>query len=198
MKQIGQKFALLTVQALHERRVKPTGTVLIWRCLCECGGTAYVRFSQLKNGMSKSCGCLKRKAGDRTRTHGKSKTKVYQLWSAMIQRGRGHRAASYAARGIVVCERWRVFEEFFADMGEPPGPNYSVERVDNLKGYSPDNCIWLPMREQWRNRTNTSLLEFEGEPLSLREIAQRCGIKASTLRHRIKSQGMTLQQAISK
>lgn len=195
---IGQKFGMLTVIELAERRKTSGGTVLLWRCRCDCGGESKSRLAQLRNGMTKSCGCLKRKAGDQTRTHGMSNTKVYELWTAMIQRARGHRAQSYVERNIGVCERWLRFENFLADMGEPPGPRYSLEREDNDKGYEPGNCVWLPMVEQWRNRSNTTLHDFMGERLSLREIAERSGINRATLWHRVAVQGLSIQAATAK
>lgn len=196
MSLVNQKFGQLTVVALSHRAQVPGGTKLFWRCVCDCGAETVVAASNLKRGNTKSCGCLKKKAGDHTRTHGLSKTKAYQLWSAMIQRGRGNRAETYAKRGITVCERWQKFEFFLEDMGHPPGPRYSLERIDNDKGYEPANCKWLPMSEQWRNTSRVELIEFAGERLSIREIGERTGVKQPTLRHRLKVQKLPLAEAI--
>lgn len=190
-----RKFGLLTVTGLHHRAKVSGGTLLFWACRCECGGEGVVAANNLRSGNTKSCGCLKKKAGERTKTHGMSGTKAYELWSAMIQRGRGNRAETYAKRGIVVCERWKSFESFLEDVGHPPGPGYSIERVDNDKGYEPGNCVWLPMSDQWRNRTNTSFHQYGGKQMTLREISEVCGIGYATLRHRVKVQGMSLEQA---
>lgn len=198
MSLLNQQFGILTVIDLHHRSKVSGGTLLFWRCRCECGAETVVAANNLRSGNTKSCGCLKKRAGERTRTHGLSGSKAYELWSAMIQRARGNRAASYAERGIGVCERWLSFENFLADMGNPPGPRYSVERVDNDKGYEPGNCKWLPMVDQWRNRSTTKLWDFEGEKKSLREIAESRGMCAATLRHRIRVQGMSLEQAVSR
>lgn len=130
-----------------------------------------------------------------TATHGKSKTRTYGLWGAMIQRGKGNRAQSYVDLGVTVCDRWLNFEAFLADMGEAPD-GHSLERVDNLRGYSPDNCKWIPIEDQWRNRRNTKLYEHRGQMLSIREIADDVGICRATLWHRVAKQGKTLQEAI--
>lgn len=192
----GSRFGKLTVVEFSHRKKVAGGTVIFWRCVCDCGKESVVRSVELSSGGTKSCGCLRLNSGDRTRTHGMSKTKVYELWSAMVQRARGNRAATYVKHGIGVCQDWLEFERFYADMGNPPGPAYSVERIDNDKGYSPSNCKWLPMREQWRNRRNTNLLEFEGKMLSIREIGEITGVNHATLRHRLVVQGMTLERAV--
>lgn len=79
---------------------------------------------------------------------------IYLNWQTMIQRCENPKHPKYpiyGARGITVCERWKVFENFYADMGDRPSPHYSIDRKDNDKGYSPDNCRWATKREQLLN-----------------------------------------------
>jgi hypothetical protein len=88
------------------------------------------------------------------RRHGMSYERAYVNWQNMIQRCENPKIRSfhnYGGRGITVCERWKVFENFYADMGDRPSPAYSIDRLDNDKGYSPDNCRWATAREQMLN-----------------------------------------------
>lgn len=192
---VGQRFAMLTVvEKAHSKKVQG-GTVVYWTCKCDCGNTTLKATAALRTGKDKSCGCYKHaRIGNQSRTHGMSNTKVYELWSAMIQRAKGNRAKSYPERGITCCPEWESFENFLADMGEPK-PGDSLERVDNDKGYSKDNCVWLPMKDQWRNRTNTKFYDYNGKKMTLREIAEEVGMNQATLRHRIVVQGLTIEEA---
>ena len=94
--------------------------------------------------------------------HGMSRTPVYRAWCGMHSRCSNPNRDNferYGGRGITVCERWRTFDNFYEDMGERP-EGLTLERVDNDKGYSPDNCIWADRMQQQRNqrisRVNTS------------------------------------------
>lgn len=87
-------------------------------------------------------------------THGMARTRIYNIWADMIgrcTRPAHARYADYGGRGITVCERWREFANFYADMGDRPAGR-SLDRINNDAGYSPDNCRWATFREQRHNR----------------------------------------------
>ena len=131
-------------------------------CACDCGSHATVRLKSLKNGETKSCGCLRiESAAARHMTHGQSvrgkhgETREYLAWQAMRARVTSTRpkwVKSYSSRGITVCERWRSFENFFSDMGTKPSPKHSIDRKNNDGNYEPGNCKWSTAIEQARNK----------------------------------------------
>lgn len=136
-----------------------------WWCQCSCGNITRPRVNALQSKTqhrSGSCGCLGlEKRARASRTHGMSDTKVHYAWSAMLQRCRNPREAryhDYGGRGISVCARWFTFENFYADMGNPPTKQHSLERIDNNGNYEPDNCKWATPAEQQNNLRNNRRL----------------------------------------
>lgn len=103
--------------------------------------------------------------------------------------------ADYGGRGITVCKRWNVYENFIADM-EPRPPGYTLERRNNSKGYSPSNCYWATQAEQQRNRRDTIKLTFKGETLCVAEWARRLGLSPVAVHQRLKL-GWTIRQAVT-
>lgn len=115
--------------------------------------------------------------------HGFSGTPTYRAWTAMLDRCDNKKSTyykDYGACGINVCERWRSFENFLADMGVVPH-GHTLERVDNDKGYGPDNCRWATRAEQGLNRRTNVRLTHNGLTLTLTEWAERLGINRATL-----------------
>lgn len=135
-----------------------------WICRCDCGTTKTVNSSALRNGHTVSCGCLRRELLiARSIKHGlmprDNRSPSYSSWANMIARTTNPdhpRWADWGGRGITVCERWRQFPAFLADMGEKP-PGTSIERKDNSLGYEPGNCCWATPAEQNRNKRSTKL-----------------------------------------
>lgn len=152
----GERFGRLTVLEATKTVVYPSKSrVLYHECRCDCGTVKFVTIYALRKGHTQSCGCLQAdKTSTASRTHGLSKTRIYRIWSCIITRCTNPNAINYeryGGRGITVCDRWRKFENFLEDMGEP-SPGLTIDRLDNDKGYSKENCAWRTPTEQARNR----------------------------------------------
>jgi len=131
--------------------------------------------------------------------HGRSKTPLYRVWRAMRSRCENENVSAYpryGGRGITICERWKKFENFLADMGSPPR-GYTLERVDNNKGYSPENCIWADLSTQSRNRRDRRPLTALGKTMLLCEWSEETGISVAALWARLEKYGWTPDDAVS-
>lgn len=174
----------------------------LWRCTC--GALRIIVASNVKGGHAKSCGCLEREtttAARRARriTHGGRTRPEYRVWNAM--RGRcenptDHAYRHYGGRGILVCERWRKFANFFADMGERPS-GMTLERIDNDKGYSPDNCKWATRIEQANNTRRNRMLTLNGQTMNVSDWARHLGIPYGRLNTRLNELGWSEERALT-
>lgn len=135
-----------------------------WRFRCDCGSETVAHKSNVVGGLTRSCGCLRRELSSARRTtHGHTRngrrTKTYASWASMFERCYNPHTKNFpdwGGRGIVVCERWHSFENFFADMGECPA-GLTLDRVDGDGNYRPDNCRWATRTEQNRHKRNIKL-----------------------------------------
>jgi hypothetical protein len=173
------------------RKAGKQGENVLWLCLCECGAVTTVQGHSLVKGSTSSCGCLHRENSRRRATrHGRYRHTEHNIWKAMRQRCGDPNAinfAHYGGRGITVCDRWRhSFENFLSDMGPRPD-DCSLDRIDNDKGYGPDNCHWATRAEQARNTRRNHWITVGGETLCLEDWANRVGISQATLCQRIRS-----------
>lgn len=168
-----------------------------WLCQCSCENKKVVEVSSLNNGTTKSCGCLRNELRSlsvithghtRKNEKGGHRTSEYATWEAMKARccnpnDKGWK--DYGGRGIVICERWMRFENFFADMGKRP-KGKSINRVNNSLGYYKENCKWSSPKEQQRNTRANVLLTFQGKTQPLIVWTEELKIPMECLRARIK------------
>lgn len=120
--------------------------------------------------------------------HGMRRTKLWSVWQGMLNRCRNPKVpafVNYGGRGITVCDRWLVFQNFAEDMGNPP-LGMLLDRVDNSIGYTPDNCRWATRTEQNRNRRNLRMLTVDGQTKCIGEWSELTGLEIRTIIQRLK------------
>jgi hypothetical protein len=187
---------LVCLDDRHERR----GASFYGLFLCECGQQCVKHVATVRKGIGLSCGCdLVEKLGNAGRKHGKHKTRAYRAWQGMKTRCKpsDEHAPNYSERGIVVCKHWLKFENFYADMGDPPSDLHTLDRIDVNGPYAPDNCRWATMKEQNNNKTINIKVHWNGiEFPSLMAAAEHSGLSYATLRYRL-SHGWSVEKAMT-
>lgn len=197
----GAKFGRLHVLRQEKDRITKAGNKRTrWACLCECGQSVVVDIAKLRNGHTQSCGCLHReRAGASMRTHGQRHTRAYNSWAGMKDRClnvNSHKYHLYGARGISVDDRWRhSFEDFLADMGQPP-LGHTLERNNPNGPYSKDNCRWATPLEQANNLRTVRRLTHSGVTQTITQWATQFGVKRDIIKLRLK-RGWTFDEVVN-
>ena len=160
----GQRFGRLVAVRPTDQRNKQGG--IIWECQCDCGNTFFTDAHSLKKGNTKTCGCSRSdpKPGRRRPNRG---TRLYRVWSNMKTRclikNNGYAYSRYGGRGITICDEWLNFDGFAVwALSSGYSSDLTIDRIDNNKGYSPDNCRWVPMSVQNKNRSSTHFVTIDG------------------------------------
>lgn len=186
---IGQKFNSLTVIARGNNTKSGKAT---WICKCDCGNIKKksVLGYDLKIGKVTTCGCAYKISNkERNKTHGMTHTRLWNIWQGMRRRclkGNKHEK-SYFQKGITVCEEWEKFENF-SNWAKSNGykDDLTIDRIDNNKGYCPENCRWADYKTQERNKSNNRIITINGVSRVLAEWGEIYGIKPATISYRIK------------
>lgn len=164
---------------------------------CVCGNERDICIANVKLGKSKSCGCLRSVVlSENATTHGharrdasrrekKSLGIYFGMWSR-CNNPKNHAFHNYGGRGITVCDRWNDYEAFVADMGLPPNSNSTIERIDVNGNYEPNNCKWMPLRDQSCNTRGSLFVTLGGEKLCLKRAAAKVGIPYHKAYYRFK------------
>lgn len=194
-----------SLKAIERVGTSPDGQAL-WKCDCLCGNTKIVKSRDFREKRIKSCGCkTKELQGNARRTHGFTKTRLYRIWSGMKTRcynKNSDRYTDYGGRGITICPEWlgeHGFENFY-DWSLLNGykNGLSIDRIDNDKGYSPDNCRWATDKMQANNRRSSRIIDFRGESHTSMEWSEITGIDRSVIENRIDVLGWSVEKALTK
>lgn len=168
-----------------------------WVCRCDCGNVVVVRSCDMQSGNTQSCGCLRqekssnaiRMLNTKQGANNRTKRRLYLTWQSMRRRcsDPNHGAyLCYGGRGIKVCLEWEndywAFERWAMLNGWHEG--LTLDRIDNDKGYSPDNCRWATSKVQNNNQRRNVVLEYQGKRQTLTQWAEELGILVTTLYRR--------------
>lgn len=179
---LNQKFGKL----LAIEKAPNKGNKTAWKCVCDCGNITISRTSDLALGKSQSCGCVRLQ---KTTKHGLVKSIAYKRWQSMLGRcfqPSTFQFAQYGGRGITCDVSWKIFTNFHNDMGEPPTPKHTLDRINPNKNYFKENCRWATRKEQANNRRNNRILEYKGENKTVSEWANVLNMDEELIRGRLK------------
>ena len=180
---VGDVFGQLTVT----QKLGTNGQHRHVLTVCSCGVPKVFREDALRSGKAKSCGCFRRaRAATLTRTHGQTrKHHLYTTWAGMWERTRrADRWPSYARQGITVDPSWRSFEAFRDYIEQNLGPRpvgFTLDRIENDKGYAPGNVRWSNALTQMRNRSNNTFLTVDGVSRCIAEWAEVTGLSSAVI-----------------
>ncbi len=213
----GDVFGSVTVIAFAGRTDRSRA---LFEVKCECGSVTVVRGDGLKGGTTRHCSGAVHRAHTATnpddrrlfrpdmagnklqQTHGYSGTRAWVAWIEMKRRCDPKRAnwprfASWAGRGITVCERWaNSFERFFEDMGQCPD-GLQLDRIDTNGNYEPGNCRWATVAQQQNNRRSNIVLEIDGKTQTIAQWARQYGVRPRTAAQRLRA-GWPAKLAVSR
>lgn len=194
----GQKFGRLTaLYHLHNTKGRTK-----WLCVCECGNLKWVSITHLRGGATKSCGCYnKEQCKMKFTKHGKRYDRLWNIWEHIKQRCyniNNKNYKDYGGRGIAVCDEWRNDFQAFYDWAINNGydDTLTIDRINVNGNYEPNNCRWVPNKQQARNRRNNRTFTINGETHCLSEWCEVLNLKRSTVFNRVNTLGWSIERAL--
>ena len=196
----GKKYGMLTVLSFSCREKKDNK----WLGRCECGKEKEIWARAFKSGSTISCGCHRKKILSH-KTHGLSNTKLYACWHSMIERcfnpnSKAYR--NYGGRGISVCDEWTGKDGFMSfylwSISNGYSVGLSIDRIDNDKEYSPNNCRWATRTEQQNNKRTNKRITYNGETHTYAEWERILGLRRGLIKTRMSKGNLTPEEALTK
>lgn len=187
----GQRFGRLTVIGVDDRNTRKT----YYYCKCDCGNVKSIRSDSLISGAIRSCGCIKKEQDrinlEANHSHKMSCTRPYMIWQGMKKRcyyQNDVRYSDYGGRGITVCDEWRnSFTAFYEwSLANGYSDDLTIDRIDNDKGYYPENCRWSSKKEQARNRRSNISIKIGNATKTLTEWCEIFDVDFTTVVARYK------------
>lgn len=168
---------------------------MTWLCKCDCGKETVVAGKSLRSGSTKSCGCYKsetaKKNSEKNKTHGETNSRLYNIWRGVKKRCRlksNHAYKCYGAKDIDVCEEWyssyEKFREWSLNNGYEDG--LTLDRINGLKGYTPNNCRWTDWKTQENNRCNNVIVTYKGKQYPRGILASKLQVTVQAIYYRQK------------
>lgn len=174
----------------------------LWLCQCDCGNKCNVLGVHLRRKMVKSCGCAIAEKNEWLRQkqtkHGMRQTQVHRAWCDMKRRCDSDKSSHYkyyGGRGITYDLKWKDFINFFTDMGHPPSPQYSLDRINGNGNYTKENCRWATVTEQANNKKNNTYLTYKGKTQSIADWARELGVPRMRISSRL-HRGWSIERAL--
>lgn len=194
----GKRFGKWTVIS----RAENAGHHTMWNCVCDCGKHKKVYATHLTSGLSPSCGCItKGRIGKLNYTHGKCKTRLYNIWAGIKGRCSNPNVSSYhiyGERGIKICKEWDSSFESFEKWALENGykDDLSIDRIDVNGDYTPQNCKWSTNKEQSNNTRRTIFVEYENQKFSVKGLSEHLGLNYNRLLKGIRIKKLPVSEAI--
>lgn len=189
----GKVFGRLTVISYNGIITRKSGThYKSWKCICSCGNECIANERSLLSGKKLSCGCLNKeilKSGICRRKHGMSETRIYRIWRGIKDRcdnPNNRNFDRYGGRGISYCSEWKNFEPFYEwAISNGYNDQLSIDRINNDGNYEPSNCRWTDILTQANNRSDNTIICFNGETHTLSEWSRITGLDVHTISSRL-------------
>jgi len=162
-----------------------------WLCKCFCGDVSEYIATRVRNNRVNQCKqCAIKASAEKIKTHGMRNSKEYSTWSAMKARCIHVESKDfyrYGGKGILICSEWaNSFEAFFEHIGLAPSAQHSIDRIDNLKGYEPNNVRWATKTQQQRNKSNSVYVTNGKNVFHINDVATKFGISRGAAHLRLK------------
>lgn len=203
-KYINKKYNKLIILSIIKNDYDINKTKVL--CKCDCGNEKVIYLGNVIRGLTKSCGCIRKKngykQGTNKKTHGQSKTKLYRVYKNVINRcyNKNHdHYKHYGGRNIKMCDEWLndfmsfynwAYDNGYTDM-------LTIDRIDNNGNYEPNNCRWVDMSVQSNNKRNTVYLTYNNKTQSMKQWANELGLNYEHFRYRIRNKSMSIDEAIA-